>query len=147
MVINLAFRAATLADIPAMSQIRLSVKENTLSDPNRITPQMYADYLDRLGRGWVCEADGIVVGLAYAASGDASIWALFVRPEFEGLGVASGLLKLAVDWLFGLGHAEIRLGTAAHTRADRFYAAQGWTRGEMTDGVNVAYRLRRSKAA
>ena len=74
---------------------------------------------------------------------DASIWALFVEPEREGLGAGKQLLRLAVDWLFEIGNDEIQLGTSAHTRADRFYAAQGWTRGEMKDDVEVWYRLRR----
>jgi hypothetical protein len=43
-----------------------------------------------------------------------------------------------------IGHPEVRLGTAAHTRADRFYAAQGWTREDMKDDIEVWYRLRRT---
>ena len=58
----LTFRPATVADIPALSAIRLAVQENRLSDPARITRQMYEDYLDRLGRTWVytltCPAAG-----------------------------------------------------------------------------------------
>jgi hypothetical protein len=49
-----------------------------------------------------------------------------------------------VTWLFELGVDEVRLGTEAHTRADRFYAAQGWMREDMKDDVEVGYRLRRS---
>lgn len=45
------FRPATVADIPAMSRIRLAVTENVLSDPSRVTEQMYRDYLEPLGRG------------------------------------------------------------------------------------------------
>ena len=33
-----------------------------------------------------------------------------------------------------------------HTRADRFYAAQGWTREDMKDDIEVWYRLRRADA-
>ncbi|MEP6503979.1 MAG: GNAT family N-acetyltransferase [Betaproteobacteria bacterium] len=141
---NLNLRRATEADIPAMSRIRIAVKENALSDPTRITPRMYLDYLDRLGRGWVAELDGEVIGFSYAEKADASIWALFVDPPREGLGAGKQLLRLAVEWLFELGNDELRLGTAAHTRADRFYAAQGWTREGMKDDVEVWYRLRRA---
>ena len=55
-------RIACERDIPAMSAIRLAVGENKLRDPARITPQMYADYLALLGRGWVCERDGDIGG-------------------------------------------------------------------------------------
>jgi GNAT superfamily N-acetyltransferase len=140
----LTFRQATVADIPAMSRIRIAVKENALSDPARITEAMYRDYLDRLGRGWVAERDGEIVGFSHADRTDASIWALFVDPAREGLGVGKQLLRLAVAWLFELGFDEVRLGTAAHTRADRFYAAQGWTREGMKNDVEVWYRLRRA---
>ena len=139
----LHYRRATTDDIPAMSRIRLAVRENTLSDPARITRAMYEDYLDAKGRGWICERDGEPIGFAYANRKDGSIWALFVAPEHEGLGAGKTLLRLASDWLFSLGFEEIVLGTAAHTRADRFYAAQGWTRGDMKDAHEVWYHLRR----
>ncbi|MDP9126263.1 MAG: GNAT family N-acetyltransferase, partial [Pseudomonadota bacterium] len=98
------------------------------SNPARITEAMYRDYLDALGRGWVAEQDGEIIGFAYADRTDASIWALFVDPAREGVGAGKRLLRLAVDWLFEIGNDEVRLGTAAGTRADRFYAAEGWTR-------------------
>ena len=139
-------RRATVADIPEMRRIRLAVKENTLSNPARITEAMYRDYLDALGRGWVAldgEQDGAIIGFSYAARADSSIWALFVDPECEARGAGKQLLRLAAAWLFEIGNPEVRLGTEAHTRADRFYAAQGWTRCEMKDDVEVWYRLRR----
>ena len=140
----LALRRATVVDIFAMSRICLAVRENVLLNPARITEQMYRDYLDALGRGWVAELEGQIIGFAYADRTDGSIWALFVDPPREGLGVGKRLLRQAVDWLFEIGFDEVRLGTAAHTRADRFYAAQGWTRGDMRDDVEVGYRLRRA---
>ena len=125
---ELRLRRARSADIPAMSAIRLSVRENVLSDPARVTLQMYEDYLEKDGRGWVAEVDGAVAAFCYADRHDASIWALFVSPGMEGRGLGKALLALAVDWLFELGHAHVRLGTTPRTRADRFYQAQGWTR-------------------
>jgi GNAT superfamily N-acetyltransferase len=145
-VSELALRRATAADIPAMSRIRLAVRENALSNPARITEAMYRDYLDERGRGWVAEEHGEIIGFAYADRADASIWALFVDPAREGRGAGQRLLRLATDWLFEIGNPEVRLGTAANTRADRFYAAQGWTREDMRDDVEVGYRLRRVDA-
>jgi GNAT superfamily N-acetyltransferase len=140
---SLGFRRGSQEDIPAMMRIRLAVRENRLSNPARVTPAMCQDYLDRLGRGWVAELDGEIIGFSYADRADSSIWALFVDPLHEGLGAGKQLLRLAAGWLFEIGNDEIRLGTQANTRADRFYAAQGWTRGEMKDDVEVWYRLRR----
>jgi len=135
-------RPATVADVPQIMTIRFAVNENRLSDPNKVTAQMCCDYLDTLGRGWVCEVAGSIIGFSYAAK-DGSIWALFVLPEHEGRGVGSRLLGAAVDWLFAEGHPEIRLSTGVNTRAERFYTTQGWLRGEHKDGDEVVFRLRR----
>lgn len=140
---TLTFRLAAKDDIPAMSRIRLAVTENTLSDPTRITTRMYEDYLETLGRGWVAESVGQIVGFAYACRVDGSVWALFVQPGQEGRGAARGLMKLLTAWLFSIGHERVQLGTEAGTRADRFYQAQGWKRGEMIDDCEVAYTLDR----
>ena len=142
---QLQCRRATVDDLAAIMAIRLAVKENVLSDPRRVTREMCKDYLDKLGRGWVCEAageaEGEIVGFSYADNTDGSIWALFVLPRHEGRGAGKALLRLAVDWLFEQGWDEIKLGTAAGTRADHFYAAQGWQRGDMKNRIEVMYRL------
>ena len=110
--------------------IRLAVKENRLSDPGRVTTRMYEDYLYKLGRGWVCEQGGAIIGFSYADSTDGSIWALFVLPECEGRGAGNGLLQLAVDWLFAQGWDELKLGTAAGTRANQvIFITDGWHNG------------------
>lgn len=139
-VASLQFRQAEVDDIPAMSAIRLAVRENVLSNPARITPQMYRDYLALLGRGWVALLDGEIAGFSYADQTDGSIWALFIAPEHEGKGLGRALLQLATDWLFAQGHERVRLSTGAGTRAERFYAAQGWRREKEANG-DVHYCL------
>ena len=125
-----------------MSRIRLSVRENVLSDPNRVTARMYEDYLALSGRGWVAEIDGEVVAFCYADKNDGSIWALFVAPDHEGQGLGKILLGMAVHWIFELGHSVVRLDTTANTRADRFYRTQGWERRPVSD-TKVEFILRR----
>jgi len=134
------FRQATPADIPAMSAIRLAVRENVLSDPGRVTQQMYVDYLELVGRGWVAQTDGEIAGFCYADKRTASIWALFIAEEYEGRGMAKRLLRLAVDWLFDQGHATVHLTTTPGTRADGFYATQGWARTEISER-EVGFRI------
>jgi GNAT superfamily N-acetyltransferase len=141
------FREANLEDIPALSEIRLSVKENALSDSRRITREMYVDYLSVSGKGWLCEVDEEVVGFSVASTGDSSIWALFVKPAHEGRGIGKRLLKLATSWLFETGAEGVILSTAAYTRADRFYERQGWKRGDLKPDGEVAYRLDKSSRA
>lgn len=139
------FREATIEDIPTLSEIRLSVTENVLSDPSKVTPEMCADYLSVSGKGWLCEVEGVAAGFSVASLGDASIWALFVKPEYEGRGIGTGLLKLATDWLFGMGATRISLSTEAYTRADRWYERQGWKRGEIKPDGEVSYQLDNSR--
>lgn len=140
---NAIFRQANADDIPAMSRIRLAVNENRLRDPSRITLQMYEDFLERDGRGWVAQIEGATVAFSYANRTDGSIWALFVEPGHEGRGMAKTLLALATDWLFSLGFDELKLSTGAGTRADGFYARLGWERIEG-DGAEVEYVLKRA---
>lgn len=129
-----------------MSAIRLSVTENVLSDPAKVTEQMYRDYLQRLGRGWVCCAGRKVVGFAYASRDDASIWALFVKPGYEGRGIGQRLMGHAAGWLFALGCPSIVLDTGRGTRAERFYRRQGWV-ADPGEGSSVKLRLARPAAA
>ncbi|WP_332879458.1 GNAT family N-acetyltransferase [Massilia sp. S19_KUP03_FR1] len=143
----LHYRRARSADIPAMSRIRLSVTENTLSDPSKVTLQMYRDYLDARGRGWVCCSGRRIVGFAYASRDDASIWALFIQPGHEGRGIGRKLMGFAEAWLFGLGAPAITLDTGRGTRAERFYAASSWLREPDDGGRNVRFRKQAPLAA
>jgi len=144
---RLSFRRTVSADITTLMRIRLAVKENRLSDPSYVTVADCEAYLDELGRGWVCEEDGQIIAFSFAAREDHSIWALFTDPEHEGKGAGKRLLQLAVDWLFELGAERVQLGTAVGTRAERFYAAQGWERGGMRNGIEVEFTLPRPSPA
>ena len=140
---TIIFREATVEDIPAMSEVRFSVRENVLSDPRKVTREMFASYLTEAGKGWLCEEGGEVVGFSVAVLADASIWALFVRPSHEGRRIGARLLGLATDWLFAAGAPRVKLSTEAGTRADRFYEQQGWERGALKPNGEVGYLLRR----
>jgi len=128
------FREAAYNDLPHMSRIRLAVTENVLRDPARITPQMYADFLEKDGRGWVALVDGEIAAFSYANRIDGSIWALFVDPRFEGQGLGKQLLALATDWLFSLGLTRVTLSTGTHTRAAQFYTRRGWRLASSSAG-------------
>jgi len=131
------FRKAAFDDIRHMTRIRLSVLENRLRDPTRITPQMYADFLEKDGRGWVALVDGEIVAFSYANRIDGSIWALFVDPRFEGRGLGKQLLSLATDWLFALGFRQVTLSTGTHTSAAQFYIRLGWRLASSSAGDSV----------
>src|SRR5215213_8194823 len=101
---SMNFRIATLDDVAALSEVRLSVRENALSDPARIPRAMYVAHLTTDGRGWLCEIEGEVVGFSVGRSLDGWVWALFVLPEFEGRGIGQQLLALCTEWIFAEGH-------------------------------------------
>jgi len=131
------FREAAYNDIPHMTRIRLAVTENVLRDPTRITPQMYADFLEKDGRGWVALVDGEIVAFSYANKIDGSIWALFVDPRFEGQGLGKLLLSLATTWLFSLGVTQVTLSTGTRTRAAQFYKRLGWRLASSSAGDSM----------
>lgn len=140
--VPLQFRLAAESDIPGMTVVRLGVGENRLSDPGWLTRQMWLDALEGSGNActWVCELDDRIVGFSTARVSEADIWALFVDPEFEGQGIGSRLLDLAIEWLAGKGVATVELSTTEHSRADAFYQRKGWRRGVLNAKGEVVFQ-------
>ena len=121
-------RIASEADIGEMHRIRMRVRENRLLDAARVQPADYRRMLTADGRGWVAEVANRVVGFAVANLSRANIWALFVDPDFERLGVGRALHDEMVHWLFNAGVDPLWLTTDPGTRAESFYEAAGWQR-------------------
>jgi GNAT superfamily N-acetyltransferase len=120
------FREALVTDIPQLFEVRYSVRENVLSDPGLVTGQAVRDYLTRDGKGWVVEEAGLVAGFGIVGLAQKSVWALFVRPEYESRGLGSRLLQIMLDWYFGQTRETVWLSTGAGTRAEEFYRRAGW---------------------
>lgn len=137
----MVFREAFTRDIAGMQNVRVSVTENKISDPNLLPPKMYEQYINEIGKGWVCEIAGEIVGFSIASLRDHLIWALFVKPDYEAQGIGKRLLRLATDWLFENGASVISLSTSVDTRADLFYQIQGWKRGQLRANGEVDYSL------
>ena len=123
-----------------MHRVRLAVRENVLSDPNRITESDYLAAFDDVGRTWVIEANGEIAAFATGYK-NGSIWALFVHPDHEGRGYGQRLHSIVVAWLWSLGHKRIWLTTGAGTRAERFYLSQGWLACGTVPGGDVRLEL------
>ena len=119
-------RVAELKDIPQIQVVRNLVKENRLSDPNLVPDSDVEDYLFRRGKGWVCEIGNQVVGFAIADLVDNNIWALFVHPGFEKMGIGKKLHNEMMNWYFTKTSKTVWLGTAPNTRAEKFYREAGW---------------------
>ena len=119
-------REARAEDIPRIQIIRHSVKENILSDPNLVTDADCEEYITKRGKGWVCEMDNLVVGFAIADIQDNNIWALFILPEFEKMGIGKKLHDTMLKWYFSQTDKTVWLSTSPNTRAETFYHKAGW---------------------
>lgn len=119
-------RVAEVKDINQIQVIRNLVQENRLSDPNLVPDKDVEDYMMRRGKGWVCEIDNQIVGFAIADLVDSNIWALFVHPGFEKMGIGKKLHDHMLNWYFSQTNKTVWLGTAPKTRAESFYRSAGW---------------------
>ena len=136
---TVSFREATLDDWAAITEVRMSVRENVLRDPSKVTYKDYVAYVTEIGKGWVAESDGRIVGFSFA-NRSGLIWALFLRPGNEGRGIGKALLARCTDWLRAIGVREAFLDTGAGTRAEEFYRRQGWREVER-DALKVDFKL------
>lgn len=127
-------REAVEADIPAVMELRLAVRENRLFDPGQVTAEDCLAYVRR-GHMWVWDEDGAILGFSASTCETGWIWALFVRPDHEARGIGRALFAVACDALTGAGHGTLHLTTDPGTRAERFYRAAGWrAAGRTPDG-------------
>ena len=123
--IEMGIRRAVQTDVPRIMEIRHSLRENRLSDPDLVTADCET-FIER-SEIWVWEEDGAVQGFAAGDSRDGRIFGLFIAPEYEGRGISQALLPLACETLRKAGHTTAKLSTVAGTRAERFYRTNGWT--------------------
>lgn len=119
-------REANIDDIQQIQIVRNAVTENTLSDPSLVTDNDCIEFITVRGKGWVCEMDNQIVGFAIADLKENNIWALFLDPKFEGIGIGQALHKTTLDWYFSQTKETVWLGTAFNTRAEKFYRKAGW---------------------
>src|SRR5438045_3476141 len=118
----MGIRRAIQSDVARIMEIRHSVRENRLSDPNLVTGKDCAEFIER-SEMWVWEEDGIVQAFAAGDIRDGWIWALFVAPEYEGRGIGRALLSMACETLRNAGYTVANLSTAAGTRAQALLGA------------------------
>ena len=119
-------RTASTADIAAIQLIRNSVKENRLSNPATVTDKDVEIYITQRGKGWVAEVNKTIVAFAIADLLNNNIWALFVDPRFEKMGIGKKLHQVMVAWYFSKQKFPLWLSTAPCTRAAGFYLKLGW---------------------
>lgn len=134
-------RIATPDEVPILNAIRTSVRENHMTLEQMadygITPEVIAALLRTTGRAFIANVDGIDAGISIADSAEGNIFAMFVLPDYEGLGLGRLLLAHAEAFLHasGVASAWLEAGAAPGIRAHGFYAHLGWQAdGLMPDG-------------
>ena len=144
---GLIFREAMAADMPAISIVRHSVIENASSieqlAARGITNEIVAAAFLKDLKGWVAIDRGEIVGFSMADRDSRSLYALFVRPEFEGRGIGGGLYDLALQWLWDNGAERLWLTTSPGTKAAAFYERRGWIATDVDAFGDVRYELSR----
>lgn len=132
-------RKAFLADRPRISEVRLAVRENKLSQGSVAKVDDVATWIFDNGTFWVWEEAGAVQGFAVADIRDGTIFGLFIHPDYEGRGIARALLPLACADLKAAGHAVATLTTGPGTRAEGFYRRNGWRETGRQDNGEVIF--------
>ena len=134
---NLIIRAACAADVPAMHLVRNKVRENRLSSPQRVSEASYLPYV-KAGCTWVAEMPVGVVGFAALDAAAKSVWALFIDPDAQGIGIGRALHGRMLTWAQEQGFERLTLSTGKGTRAAQFYKRAGWTEtGTTPDGEAI----------
>ncbi|MGG5207470.1 GNAT family N-acetyltransferase [Chryseobacterium sp. MIQD13] len=138
---TIEIREARPEDIPQIQIVRNSVKENTLSDPALVTDADCKEFLFERGKGWVCEIESKIVGFSIVDLKENNIWALFMHPDFENLGIGRKLHDSMLDWYFEQTKEDLWLGTSPHTRAEIFYRKSGWTETGMYGKGEIKFEM------
>jgi GNAT superfamily N-acetyltransferase len=131
-------RKARVEDLPEITRIRTSVRENHLSVEDLaargITHETTAARMrsGELG-SWVATLDGQIAAFAFADKTTGNLWALFTGPDHEGKGCGAALLTTCESWLKEQGLTIATLDTADDSKAAAFYAKRGWTEYKRED--------------
>ncbi|WP_295116881.1 GNAT family N-acetyltransferase [uncultured Chitinophaga sp.] len=134
-------RPATLNDIPALHEVRMSVNENKLNNPALVTEKHYIYYLQTAGKGWLYEIDGKVVGFAIVSVPETNVWALFLHPDYEGKGIGRSLQAEMLNWYFSETEQPVWLSTAPESRAATFYRKTGWRETGLMDNGELGFEM------
>jgi GNAT superfamily N-acetyltransferase len=140
-------RPACPEDTADLFEVRTSVRENHQGVEELavlgITPASIAALIADRPCAWVAVADGRIVGFTMIDGEQGTLFAAFVRPEYEGKGIGGALIAQAEQALFR-DHTTIWLETSRDSRAAAVYRHLGW--GGETDlgGGNIRLTKMRS---
>ncbi len=111
-----------------------------------VTPDSISEMLQTTSRAWIAVADGVPAAFSMADRELATVFGMFVRPQFEGHGLGRQLMQRAEAWLFDYcDDIWLLTGSDPQIRANGFYLHLGWqTVGVQEDG-QIKYCKTRSR--
>lgn len=143
-------RAATQDDIDTLFAIRTSVVQNHLSREQMvalgITSRVLADSIREAPCAWIAEVDGQPVAFSMVDLAGGEVFAMFVLPSHENLGLGRQLMAVAEAALFEH-HDRLFLITDGRNdiRANGFYQRLGWSVVAQVEGDDVRYEKSRAQ--
>ena len=144
---TITLRDALKEDIPAIFEVRISVRENHLSVEQMadlgITKETIRKALHKVPCIWVAESEGQILGFSMANEADACMFAAFARPEQEGQGIGR---QLVARGSFPLERQlSIWLETSSSSRAAGLYEELGWDRTQNLENGYARFEKHRPK--
>jgi GNAT superfamily N-acetyltransferase len=143
-------RAATQDDVDTLFTLRTSVVQNHLSVEQMaelgITPEVLADRIREAPCVWIAEVDGRPVAFSMVDLATGEVFAMFVLPSHENLGLGRRLMEVAEAALFKH-HDRLFLITDGRDeiRANGFHQRLGWTLAAQVEDGDVRYEKRRAQ--
>ncbi len=130
---SLEYRAAVHSDIATCVDIRDRTRENAVSAERLsaigITVAPWSESVRRGSLpGYVCFADGEIVGYCFGATASGEVEVLALLPAFERQGIGKALLARVVETLGNIGFTRLFLGCSSDptSRSYGFYRHLGW---------------------
>ncbi|KAA8563545.1 hypothetical protein FX985_03615 [Pseudomonas extremaustralis] len=142
-------RVATPDDVNTLYAIRTAVVQNHLSREQMtdlgITPQVLTDSIREADCAWIAQVDGQPAGFSMVNLVAGEVFAMFVLPVYENLGLGRQLMAVAEAALFEH-HETLFLITDGRdeVRANGLYQRLGWSVVANEMGDDVRYEKSRA---
>ncbi|MCF0063197.1 GNAT family N-acetyltransferase [Dyadobacter chenwenxiniae] len=139
---HIDIRLAETSDIPSIFNIRTSVKENHLSLEQLAEIGITYETIERAILEepclWIALVNNHPAGFSMADSSEGCVFAAFVSPAYEGIGIGRILMEKAEAFLFNH-YTKIWLETARNSRAEDFYTKLGWIATESLPNGDIRF--------
>lgn len=125
---KITYEKLTGKHLPFFYEIRFSVEENIVHE-HQIQYLLRKQAIEDIaqGGGWICKVDDDYAGFCFGIFiHEPIIGGLFVKPEYQSIGIGSKLITYVTAWMFKNGANEIKLTTDPDSKAVGFYKYHGW---------------------